>query len=70
VLGQAFLMPWQLYTAIVFCLKAGDVEDDFTDSSSVSKPAVPTCAPTALSDEPGVRYNAWSTVRDKLPPFL
>jgi hypothetical protein len=63
-------MPWQTHTAILFVLKAGEVEDDFTDFSSVSEPAATACDPTAPSDEPGVGDDARGTVRDNLQPFL
>jgi hypothetical protein len=63
-------MPWQPQTASVFCLEAGEVEDDFTNSSSMSEAAATACALTAPSDEPGVGDNACSTMRDELQPFL
>jgi hypothetical protein len=61
-------MPWQPYTAIVFCLEAGGGQP--TDFSSVSEPAATACAPTAPSDEPGVGDDASSTLRDELQPSL
>jgi hypothetical protein len=63
-------MPWQLHIAIVFCLKADEVEGDNNDFSSVSEPGATECGPTAPSNEPGVRSNACSTLRDELQPFL
>jgi hypothetical protein len=63
-------MPWQPHTAIVVCLKAGEVEDKLSDFSSVSGPAATACAPTPPSDEPGVGDDACSTLRDELQSFL
>jgi hypothetical protein len=63
-------MPWQPLSAIVFCLKVDEVEDNFTDFSSVSEPDATACAPKAPSDEPGVGDDACSTLRDELQSYL
>jgi hypothetical protein len=61
-------MPWQPHAAIVFCLKADEVEDKLSDFSSMSGPAATACAPTVPYDEPGVGNEACSTLRSELQP--